>query len=170
MEVTHLNNVLRGDTMQQAATAHTSQLRNMAIQIQQMFPRYPLAVLIADLQVSRSMEITVDNILEGLVPIPPRFAQDFDEGETSDNSATSSGSTTSNGSTSSESGTSSGSSLNQPIRTFIPNTANDYYMAPDYNPTEIQETEMKYRTIGYEIEQGSNNIFGNQNDLLRDER
>uniref|UniRef100_A0A2M4A0A2 E3 ubiquitin-protein ligase AMFR n=1 Tax=Anopheles triannulatus TaxID=58253 RepID=A0A2M4A0A2_9DIPT len=74
VEVTHINNMLRPgiDTIPlTAATAnHTSQVRNMARHVQEMFPRYPLSVLIADLQVSRSIEVTIDNILEGRLVIP----------------------------------------------------------------------------------------------------
>uniref|UniRef100_A0A2M4BD30 E3 ubiquitin-protein ligase AMFR n=1 Tax=Anopheles marajoara TaxID=58244 RepID=A0A2M4BD30_9DIPT len=74
VEVTHINNMLRPgiDTIPlTAATAnHTSQVRNMARHVQEMFPRYPLSVLIADLQVSRSIEVTIDNILDGRLVIP----------------------------------------------------------------------------------------------------
>ncbi|XP_050096860.1 E3 ubiquitin-protein ligase AMFR-like [Anopheles aquasalis] len=74
VEVTHINNMLRPgiDTIPLTAAAanHTSQVRNMARHVQEMFPRYPLSVLIADLQISRSIEVTIDNILDGRLVIP----------------------------------------------------------------------------------------------------
>ncbi|XP_038077214.1 E3 ubiquitin-protein ligase AMFR-like [Patiria miniata] len=57
--------------LQRRAAVHTSQLNNMATQVQQMFPNYPLPVLIEDLRVTRSVEVTVDNILEGRLAAPP---------------------------------------------------------------------------------------------------
>lgn len=79
VEVTHINNVLRANPniAANAANTHTSQLRNMARQVQQMFPRHSLSTIIADLQLSRSMEITIDNILEGRLAPPTRL--DFDD-------------------------------------------------------------------------------------------
>ncbi|XP_052862115.1 E3 ubiquitin-protein ligase AMFR-like [Anopheles cruzii] len=77
VEVTHINNMLRPvDTLPLTAAAanHTSQVRNMARHVQEMFPRYPLSVLIGDLQVSRSIEVTIDNILEGRLQIPAGVA------------------------------------------------------------------------------------------------
>lgn len=81
VEVTHINNVLRANPniAANAINAHTSQLRNMARQVQQMFPRYPLSTIIADLQLSRSMEITIDNILEGRLVPPTRLEFDDDD-------------------------------------------------------------------------------------------
>jgi hypothetical protein len=50
----------------------------MALQVQQMFPHYPLWVLVADLRMSHSAELTVENILEGrLLPPAPMFNQDM---------------------------------------------------------------------------------------------
>jgi autocrine motility factor receptor len=54
----------------------TSQLRNMARGIQEMFPRYPLNALIADLQITHSSEHTIDNILEGRLPVPRNVSDD----------------------------------------------------------------------------------------------
>ena len=54
----------------------TSQLRNMARHIQEMFPRYPLNSLIADLQITHSSELTIDNILEGRLPVPRNVSDD----------------------------------------------------------------------------------------------
>ena len=42
-----------------------------ATQVRTMFPHYPQAVLIEDLRVTRSMEVTIDNILEGRLVLPP---------------------------------------------------------------------------------------------------
>lgn len=52
----------------------------MALQVQQMFPHYPLWVLVADLRVSHSAELTVENILEGRLLTPaPMFNQEMVE-------------------------------------------------------------------------------------------
>lgn len=61
---------------------HTSQLQSMAEQIQMMFPHYPVATIIGDLQVTHSMELTIDNMLEGRLPAPPEPA--FDDEATND--------------------------------------------------------------------------------------
>lgn len=84
MEVTHINNVLRANTNIPAniINAHTSQLRNMARQVQQMFPRYPLSSIISDLQLSRSIDITIDNILEGRLLPPNRLEFEDDNDDT----------------------------------------------------------------------------------------
>lgn len=72
-----------------------------------MFPRYPISVIIADLQVTRSLELTVENILEGRVQIPARFQEDdeFDDG----------------------------SAPNTAPTTPAPFTANDYYVNPHFS-------------------------------------
>lgn len=74
VEVSNFNSVLRNGHL--AATIiqqqqQTSQLRNMARHIQEMFPHYTLDALIADLQITHSIEHTIDNILEGRLPVPP---------------------------------------------------------------------------------------------------
>lgn len=140
VEVTHINTVLRTNPLATQTAAHTSQLRNMARQVQQMFPHYPTSIIIADLQLSRSMEITIDNILEGRLQIPARFQNFNDEdefGESSQNGRTDGGS-----------------------ESTIPN---EYYLRSDVS------TASSSSDSGYEIERNSN-IFGNQNELLRDER
>lgn len=147
--MTHINNVLRANPVTPLNTinAPTSQLRNMARQVQQMFPRYPLSTIIADLQLSRSMEITIDNILEGRLLVPGgRFDFDSDDDDgafsdeflrrSTDRDAISYNSNNNNFNNSITSGTNSSSNL---------------------------------ADIGYEIER-STNIFGNHNDLLRDDR
>lgn len=81
VEVTHINNVLQGDQLLEdnQTPNPTSQIRTLARQIQMMFPRYPLSTIVADLQVSRSMEVTIDNILNGQLLIPGGGRMDFDD-------------------------------------------------------------------------------------------
>ncbi|XP_055602041.1 E3 ubiquitin-protein ligase AMFR-like [Uranotaenia lowii] len=89
VEVTHINSVLRNDPVprETAAENHTSQVRNMARHVQEMFPRFPLSTLIADLSISRSIEVTIDNILEGRLQMPARL-QEFEDLLDEDNSPT----------------------------------------------------------------------------------
>lgn len=73
VEVSNFNSVLRNGHL--AATIiqqqqQTSQLRSMARHIQEMFPHYTLDLLITDLQITHSIEHTIDNILEGRLPAP----------------------------------------------------------------------------------------------------
>jgi E3 ubiquitin-protein ligase AMFR len=79
VEVSNINSVLRNGhltaTIMQPQQ-QTSQLRNMARHIQEMFPRYPLNTLIADLQITHSSELTIDNILEGRLPVPRNVSDD----------------------------------------------------------------------------------------------
>lgn len=41
-----------------------------AHQIQEMFPQVPLYLVMQDLQLTRSVEVTTDNILEGRIQVP----------------------------------------------------------------------------------------------------
>ncbi|CAH1269664.1 AMFR [Branchiostoma lanceolatum] len=50
--------------------AANSQLDAMAHQVQQLFPQVPLNIILDDLRLTRSMEITTDNILESRINIP----------------------------------------------------------------------------------------------------
>ncbi|XP_036736906.2 E3 ubiquitin-protein ligase AMFR-like [Manis pentadactyla] len=50
--------------------AGNSQLNAMAHQIQEMFPQVPYHLVLQDLQLTRSVEITTDNILEGRIQVP----------------------------------------------------------------------------------------------------
>lgn len=79
-----MNNGFRTTTAMQMNNnlGHTSQLQSMAEQIQMMFPHYPVSTIIGDLQVTHSMELTVDNMLEGRLPAPPEPA--FDDEATND--------------------------------------------------------------------------------------
>ncbi|XP_033491985.2 E3 ubiquitin-protein ligase AMFR-like [Epinephelus lanceolatus] len=49
------------------APANPSQINTMAQQIQEMFPQVPLQLILQDLEITRSLEVTTDNILEGRV-------------------------------------------------------------------------------------------------------
>ncbi|XP_069757156.1 E3 ubiquitin-protein ligase AMFR isoform X3 [Narcine bancroftii] len=71
VEVMHTTNILG------IAQANNSQLNAMAHQIQEMFPQVPYHLVLQDLQLTRSMEITTDNILEGRIQVPfPQQRQD----------------------------------------------------------------------------------------------
>lgn len=135
-----------------ATTAPTSQIRNMARQVQQMFPRYPLSAIIADLQLSRSMEITIDNILEGRLLVPGgRF--DFDDDDTF--------------------GDSTPSSMGEPnspdeVSRRSSDAGADYSTSSSVSGGSSSNATNQTES-GYEIER-STNIFGNRNDLLQDER
>uniref|UniRef100_A0A1A8N3F6 E3 ubiquitin-protein ligase AMFR n=1 Tax=Nothobranchius pienaari TaxID=704102 RepID=A0A1A8N3F6_9TELE len=64
VEVMHTTNIL-GITQ-----ANNSQLTAMAHQIQEMFPQVPSYLVMQDLQLTRSVEVTTDNILEGRIQVP----------------------------------------------------------------------------------------------------
>ena len=66
--MTHTN-LLPG---QQAHATQTSQLDNMAREVQQVFPALPQSVIMEDLRLTRSVDITIDNILEGRIIVPPQ--------------------------------------------------------------------------------------------------
>ncbi|XP_029725861.1 E3 ubiquitin-protein ligase AMFR isoform X1 [Aedes albopictus] len=196
VEVTHINSVLRNEpSPRETAVNHTSQIRNMARHVQEMFPRFPLSTLIADLQISRSIEVTIDNILEGRLQVPARF-QEFDDLD--DDSATTANTTTNGNDGNSTSATMSNiNSFNssQPetpdsasgLSGFPAITANDYYVnADEFSPSNhygggggggggAGGSESNMSTLssigsssGYEVER-STNIFGNFDNLLRDE-
>lgn len=55
----------------QAQAAQTSQLDAMARQVQQLFPHVSLTTVIEDLRVTRSVELTIENVLDGRVVAPP---------------------------------------------------------------------------------------------------
>lgn len=196
VEVTHINSVLRNEpSPRETAVNHTSQIRNMARHVQEMFPRFPLSTLIADLQISRSIEVTIDNILEGRLQVPARF-QEFDDLD--DDSATTANTTTNGNDGNITSATMSNSNSfnsSQPetpdsasgLSGFPAITANDYYVnADEFSPSNHygggggggggaggSESNMSTpssigSSSGYEVER-STNIFGNFDNLLRDE-
>lgn len=67
VEVTHTN-LLGG---QPPPPVQTSQLDNMARQVQQMFPGMPLNTIVEDLRSTRSVELTIENILDERLVAPP---------------------------------------------------------------------------------------------------
>uniref|UniRef100_A0A8C2BX54 E3 ubiquitin-protein ligase AMFR n=1 Tax=Cyprinus carpio TaxID=7962 RepID=A0A8C2BX54_CYPCA len=64
VEVMHTTSILG------IAQANNSQLNAMAHQIQEMFPQVPYHLILQDLQLTRSVEVTTDNILEGRIQVP----------------------------------------------------------------------------------------------------
>ncbi|XP_041840105.1 E3 ubiquitin-protein ligase AMFR-like [Melanotaenia boesemani] len=64
VEVMHTTNILG------IAQANNSQLMAMSHQIQEMFPQVPSYLVMQDLQLTRSVEVTTDNILEGRIQVP----------------------------------------------------------------------------------------------------
>uniref|UniRef100_A0AAG5DA22 E3 ubiquitin-protein ligase AMFR n=1 Tax=Anopheles atroparvus TaxID=41427 RepID=A0AAG5DA22_ANOAO len=189
VEVTHINNMLRPvDTIPLTAAAvvnHTSQVRNMARHVQEMFPRYPLSVLIADLQVSHSIEVTIDNILEGRLQVPSRFeagtaagddAASFDDDEDTTPLQ--------------RAGTSSATVVSATVPPFHQtvddeeDNDDEYYPATVTDELSTSSSHTPTRTppnsssgsslsslsapAGYEVERGTN-IFGSYDTLLRDE-
>ncbi|XP_057318277.1 E3 ubiquitin-protein ligase AMFR-like isoform X2 [Microplitis mediator] len=78
VEVTH--NRLRGDIL---TLAHSnSQLDAMARQVMHLFPHYPRNVVLEDLRITRSVELTVENILDGRLTLPHHVIGEI-EAETS---------------------------------------------------------------------------------------
>lgn len=67
VEVTHTS-MLHNNRL---TPAQTSQLDNMARQVLQVFPHMPLNVVIDDLRLTRSVDFTIENILEGRLQAPP---------------------------------------------------------------------------------------------------
>nr|XP_029523358.1 E3 ubiquitin-protein ligase AMFR-like isoform X2 [Oncorhynchus nerka] len=65
VEVMHTTNIL--GIVQQA---NNSQLNAMAHQIGEMFPEVPYHLVLQDLQLTRSVEVTTDNILDGRIAVP----------------------------------------------------------------------------------------------------
>lgn len=74
VEVTHTQ-LLRAD---QGPPVQTSQLDAMARQVQQLFPHMPMPVIMDDLRLTRSVDFTIENILDGRLVAPPgrRFRED----------------------------------------------------------------------------------------------
>ncbi|XP_019865622.1 E3 ubiquitin-protein ligase AMFR [Aethina tumida] len=60
---------------QEPAPATTSQLDAMARQVQTLFPHLPLSIIIDDLRVTRSVELTVENVLDGRLVAPTLFRE-----------------------------------------------------------------------------------------------
>lgn len=72
VEVTHAQ-LLRSDP----PPAPTSQLDAMARQVQQLFPHMPVPVIIDDLRVTRSVELTIENVLDGRLVSPTIFREEI---------------------------------------------------------------------------------------------
>ncbi|XP_040893492.1 autocrine motility factor receptor a [Toxotes jaculatrix] len=49
------------------APTNPSQINTMAQQVQEMFPQVPLQLILQDLEITQSLEVTTDNILEGRI-------------------------------------------------------------------------------------------------------
>lgn len=208
VEVTHINSALRDEPSprETAAANHTSQIRNMALHVQEMFPRFPLPTLIADLQISRSIEVTIDNILEGRLQVPARL-QEFDElldddaaaaaaaaagaaspaasgtMPSSESNSTGAGSLSSSNSFNSSNSSSSPPETpsSAPTTSFPVMSASAYYInADDFSPSpavahyvngsgsSASTPSSAGSSSGYEVER-STNIFGNFDNLLRDD-
>uniref|UniRef100_A0A182WJ39 E3 ubiquitin-protein ligase AMFR n=1 Tax=Anopheles minimus TaxID=112268 RepID=A0A182WJ39_9DIPT len=159
VEVTHINNMLRpSETLPIAAAAvgnHTSQVRNMARHVQEMFPRYPLSVLIGDLQISRSIEVTIDNILEGRLQVPANTPEDEDEETLGVGSGIVGSGSMSMSSTIDEDNDDDELSGELSHRS-LPNSSSGSSLSSLSSPP------------GYEVERGTN-IFGSYDTLLRDD-
>ncbi|CAG9854032.1 unnamed protein product [Phyllotreta striolata] len=67
VEVSHVQ------AIRQNHMATNSQLDAMARQVQTLFPHIPLSTIIEDLRVTRSVELTVENVLDGRLIAPPMF-------------------------------------------------------------------------------------------------
>ncbi|XP_044744606.1 E3 ubiquitin-protein ligase AMFR-like isoform X2 [Coccinella septempunctata] len=69
VEVSHAQ-LVRQETM-----ASNSQLDAMARQVQELFPNMPMSVITEDLRSTRSVEQTVENVLDGRLVAPPIFRE-----------------------------------------------------------------------------------------------
>lgn len=69
VEVTHTQLLPQGGVRQPAL--QTSQLDNMARQVLSVFPHMPLSIVMEDLRNTRSVDFTIENILEGRLEAPP---------------------------------------------------------------------------------------------------
>jgi len=68
VEVTHSLGMGGGDP----PPIPTSQVESMAREVQTIFPHMPIDVIVADLQMTRSSDLTIENILEGRLLPPSR--------------------------------------------------------------------------------------------------
>lgn len=59
----------------QIPAMQTSQIDAMARQVQQLFPHIPFSLIVDDVRLSHSVELTVENILDGRIVIPPHVFQ-----------------------------------------------------------------------------------------------
>lgn len=155
----------------QAHQNHTSQVRTMARQVQEMFPYMPLSLIIADLQTSHSIEATIDNILEGRLQVTNHYQE-------ADNLNSESAEDINLAASSANALTIAGPSSAQSTQ-----SARDYYVSPNLSVEQFRASGSTQSagsnsddsspltsssSSGYEIER-STSIFGNQQDLLREE-
>lgn len=72
LEVTHTPMTTRGGAVNFRTNQVTgnSQLDSMAREVQSIFPQIPIGVILNDLRLTRSVEATTDNILEGRLSVP----------------------------------------------------------------------------------------------------
>lgn len=70
VEVSHAQ-LMRQDNV----PASNSQLDAMARQVQQLFPHIPISTIINDLRVTRSVEITIENVLDGRLVAPAMYRE-----------------------------------------------------------------------------------------------
>jgi len=68
VEVTH--------SLRPTSQIHTSQIETMARQVLQLFPHYTMHSIIEDLSTTRSVDLTIDNILEGRLVAPQQFVEE----------------------------------------------------------------------------------------------
>jgi len=55
----------------------TSQLDAMARQVHNLFPHIPHATIVEDIRLTRSIEITIENILDGRVVVPAVYEEEI---------------------------------------------------------------------------------------------
>ena len=70
VEVTHSHG-FTGVPVAQQDRVQTSQLDNMTRQVSELFPNLPTQSIQDDLQITRSVELTIENILEERLTVPP---------------------------------------------------------------------------------------------------
>ncbi|XP_015378631.1 PREDICTED: E3 ubiquitin-protein ligase AMFR-like [Diuraphis noxia] len=68
VEVTH--------SLRPTSQIHTSQMETMARQVLQLFPHFNMHSIIEDLSTTRSVDLTIDNILEGRLVAPQQFIEE----------------------------------------------------------------------------------------------
>lgn len=142
VEVTHINDLLRRDSVIHQQN-HTSQMRTMARQVQEMFPRIPMQLILNDLQQSHSIESTIDNILENRLTVPTtaQFQNDGSEPSTSH--------------------VAPGQFVNMNQNEYFADAATPDTRSGNASPTSSTGS-------GYEVER-TNNVFGITHDLLRED-
>lgn len=62
-----------GEPSMASGALQNSQLESMARQVQEVFPHVPVSLVIDDLRFTRNVELTMENILDGRVVVPPQL-------------------------------------------------------------------------------------------------